>query len=66
MLCESGIGKQKKTAENNHAQDHKRLLSNSGVANSLLEELQDALPTGLTNSLAQDETSCRLFRFRND
>jgi len=52
MLFESGIGKQKETGEYNRAQDHKRLLSNSGVANSLLEELPDALPTGLTNSLA--------------
>jgi hypothetical protein len=51
-LCESGIGKQKETGEYNRAQGHKRLLSNSGVANSLLEELQDALPTELTNSLA--------------
>jgi uncharacterized membrane protein YbhN (UPF0104 family) len=50
-LCESGIGKQKESGEYNHAQDHKRLLSNSGVANSLVEELQDALPTGLTNAL---------------
>ncbi len=52
MLCESGIGKQKETGEYNRAHDHKRLLSNSGVVNSLLEELQDAPPTGLTNSLA--------------
>ncbi len=52
MLCESGIGKQKETGEYNRAHDHKRLLSNSGVVNSLLEELQDAVPTGLTNSLA--------------
>jgi hypothetical protein len=52
MLCESSFRKQKETGEYNPVQDHKRLLSNSGVANSLLEELQDALPTGLTNSLA--------------
>jgi hypothetical protein len=49
---ESDTGKQKETGEYNRAQGHKRLLSNSGVANSLLEELQDALPTELTNSLA--------------
>jgi hypothetical protein len=49
---ESDTGKQKETGEYNRAQDHKLLLSNSGVAKPLFEELQDAPPTGLTNGLA--------------